>query len=180
MIEQTIARHFPRTGLLPYENEERTISNEIQIPLLKGLYLWRTPKLSSSKPVDINLNEITIIPEISKPQSSRHQMLYHYLSSVLEAGDISAHTASVAWDEWNLLRQSIGNSLPVPDAAPGPEGQLLYAWNKEEHHLEAEIFPDDTIEFFYLNRVTNETWEKDCEAGEPISQDIASRLKIFI
>jgi hypothetical protein len=108
------------------------------------------------------------------------QELNHYLSSVQEAGNISTHTASVAWDEWNLLCHSVGSLLPIPDAAPGPEGQLLYAWNKEEHHFEAEIFPDDTIEFFYWNRKTNEAWEKDCKTGDPISQDIVSRLKIFI
>src|SRR5438034_355379 len=39
----------------------------------------------------------------------------------------------------------------VPDARPGPNGELLYSWDRDEHHLELEIFLDAPAEFFYEN-----------------------------
>ncbi len=180
MTGQVPTMTSPETWLLSYGNEKSTYTKEKENRLLKGLNSWINRVSGSSLPEKIIFSISTILPEVSDTQSSRRQMLSHYLVSVREAGDISAHTASVAWKVWNLLSHSMDNSLPVPDAAPGPEGQLLYVWEKKEHYFEAEIFPNDIIEFFYWNRETNEAWEKDCNAGEPIFRDIEFWLKFFI
>ena len=121
-----------------------------------------------------------IITQAPASEMTRPQMLYHYLVSVRDAGDIDAKTASLAWIAWKRISDAMGEPLLVPDAASGPEGQLLYAWNQGEHHLELEIFPAEPAEFFYLNRSSNETWEEEYTVGNPVSQEAKARLNVFM
>ncbi len=132
----------------------------------------------AQEPARNELPAISATGEYSK-ELSRMQQLNYYLGSVRDAGDISESTATLALIAWATLSDAISNSLSVPDAAPGPEGQLLYAWNKGEHHLELEIFPNSPAEFFYLNRVSNESWEDEYDVNTPVSQQAKDKLSIF-
>ena len=109
----------------------------------------------------------------------RAQRLNHYLASVRDAGEISADVAIRALSAWFTLRGAMLENLSVPDAAPGPEGQLLYAWNNVEHHLELEVFPNGPAEFFYLNRFSNDSWEDEFNVNTPVSQRVHDALSIF-
>ena len=46
--------------------------------------------------------------------------------------------------------------MPIPMACTGPDGRMLYSWDNKQHHFEAEFFPDGKIEFFSMDRKTNE------------------------
>ena len=109
---------------------------------------------------------------------TRVQELAYYLGTVSNAGDISSETAKAALTVWNDLSQMF-RALAVPDAAPGPDRQLLYTWNRGKHHLELEIFPAAPAEFFYYNRDSEATWQEDYRVGDPLSTDAQAKLSIF-
>lgn len=100
-------------------------------------------------------------------QDSRIAGLRRYLAQVSsyeeEAPLISEATAASSLAAWKALWSASGKRLSVPDACPGPDGQLLYTWDREEHHLELEIFPSGRGEFFYRNRKSGELWDWDLE-----------------
>lgn len=111
---------------------------------------------------------------------TRQQKLYHYLPDVKKAGEITSSTTKIAWEAWCSLYYFMDKRLPVPDAGTGPDGQLLYVWDKGMHHFEMEIFPDAPAEFFYLNRETDETWELDYIIGEPLNIKIKTWLGLCV
>jgi hypothetical protein len=71
---------------------------------------------------------------------------------------ITTVTASLAEKVWFNLSKLIGRSLPVPSAATGPDGQVLYSWSVGKDHLEIEILPTGSAEVFYRNRISGENW----------------------
>jgi hypothetical protein len=115
---------------------------------------------------------------LENSDEERVQGLAYYLGTVSAAGEITPSTAALALKFWNELRRAV-RGLPVPDAAPGPEGQLLYTWNRAEHHLEAEIFPNGSIEMFYRNRITGDLWGHDSTAGDALSEEVITRLRLM-
>jgi hypothetical protein len=107
------------------------------------------------------------------------QRLHHYLEEAIKTRDLDAKTASLAMRVWRTLSALSSNELPVPDAGVGPNGQLLYTWNKDEHHFELEIFPDRHGEFFYLNRRTDEMWDCEYNIGDSVPDEAKEKLREF-
>src|ERR1700686_3811777 len=68
--------------------------------------------------------------------------LGHYLHRSEEQGLIPQQVVHLAWDAWAKLSAATQSTLPVPDACPGPDGQVLYSWESGDDYLELEIFPD--------------------------------------
>ncbi|MFI5337799.1 MAG: hypothetical protein ACHQ5A_13510 [Opitutales bacterium] len=93
---------------------------------------------------------------------------------------ITPRVARLAWNAWTSLSNSTGNVLLVPDACPGPDGELLYTWDRGEHHLELEIFADTPGELFYENDVSGEVGEAALVIGEPIPAEVLDRLRLFV
>ncbi len=106
---------------------------------------------------------------------AREQHLYHYLTAIRVQGEIAPETAEAAWKMWKdckcKLLEKTGKTLPVPDAAPGPNGELLYTWNKEEHHFELEFIAGAPMEFFYRNRNTGKFWGIEYSQGEDLPEE---------
>lgn len=67
--------------------------------------------------------------------------------------------------------------LPIPAACTGPDGQVCYVWDNNEHHLEIEFIPDSPIEFFYRNRETGECF--DSELCGPLSDIQLEKVNLF-
>ena len=97
-------------------------------------------------------------------------------------GGICCHNNSnrgagrAAWrDIWTASR----GQMPIPAACTGPDGQMLYAWDHGQHHLELEIFPHKDAEFFYKDRQTRELWGEDYKVGDPLPYDAIKKFKFF-
>ena len=94
-------------------------------------------------------------------------------------------TKGMAWvcarafiDVW----EAAGYALPVPAACSGPDGQMLYSWDRGRHHLELELFPNGDVlgEFFYRDRESGDLWSEEYEAGGDLNPEIVSKLRLFV
>jgi hypothetical protein len=108
------------------------------------------------------------------------QGLVDYLYEIADQELIPQRVARLAWNAWTTLSNSTGNALLVPDACPGPEGELLYTWDRGEHHLELEIFADAPAEFFYENDASGEASEWTFLIGEPLPAEVLDKLRLFV
>lgn len=113
-------------------------------------------------------------------EKARAQRLYHYLKAIVRTRDIDIQTGEFAWIAWNYLSDAMLNRLSVPDACPGVNGQLLYTWDRDEHHLEIEIFPRASAEFFYRNRISGQLWEDDYEINASLPEEAIAKLNYFL
>ena len=91
-----------------------------------------------------------------------------FLDRVAAEGVIPHDLAALAQDVWQTAWQESGNRLSRPATTAGEGGPVGFNWDRGEHHLEAEIPRDGPVEWFYLNRTTDETWEADQPAGAPL------------
>ncbi len=112
-------------------------------------------------------------------QKGREQRLYVYLGELRDSKRIDGYTAIIARRVWRELRRATADTIRVPNASAGGEGQVLYTWNEREHHLELEIFPDGRTEFFYRNRRTGKLWDHDQLEGAPIPTDVVEKAALF-
>src|SRR5438552_1289918 len=106
------------------------------------------------------MSETSMVPAPVEFQLLRRvQGLVDYLYQIVDQELVTPRVARLAWEAWSALSNSVGNALLVPDACPGPNGELLYTWDRGEHHLELEIFPTAPAELFYENNATGAVWE---------------------
>ena len=108
----------------------------------------------------------------------RAQELEGYLTKIRDERLVSPAMAELAWTAWEQLSGNVGD-LAVPDACPGPDGQLLFSWEREPHYLELELFLDGPGEFFYRNDHTGALWQCEWRAGEPVPTEAAAKLALF-
>jgi hypothetical protein len=101
-----------------------------------------------------------------------------YLREVSDGSNplISPVTACRAAQAWVDVSEATGNALPVPAACTGPDGQMMYVWDKGRHHLELEIAADGTAEFFYRDRQTGELWGEEYRPGAQLAAEIVAKL----
>jgi len=93
---------------------------------------------------------------------------------------ITPETALLASKAWNLICIASGGKMPIPAACTGPDGQMLYSWDRDRHHLELEIIPGNPAEFFYRDRLTRELWGEDYNIGDPIPVEAMEKFKLFM
>ena len=75
---------------------------------------------------------------------------------------ISDDTARVALQTWANLQAATDGSLSVPNAAPGDDGHLMFAWDKGRHHLEIEFASGALPSLFYADRTDfSSSWEME-------------------
>jgi hypothetical protein len=110
--------------------------------------------------------------------------LVRYLESI-SSGDkdqqaITPETARLALRAWAQLATAMDYRMPVPNACAGPNGELLYTWDRREHHFELEVFPDGHAEFFYANRLSSDVREADYQVGDPVPVAALPELQFFV
>jgi hypothetical protein len=121
--------------------------------------------------------------EILKPDSGEltERIIEHisYLRDVFKTDLITADLAREARVAWFECWAATGYTLPVPAACTGPDGQLQYVWDRDEHHLELNFSPSESASFFYRNRRTGDLWMEDYTAG---AVDLATieKLKLVV
>lgn len=78
-----------------------------------------------------------------------------WLEETAKRGGITAKTFLNARRLWKALKDYFGNDFKVPAQAAGPDGQLLWTWDKKDHHFEIEFCSEgepETTDYFYRNR----------------------------
>ncbi len=113
-------------------------------------------------------------------QKMRAQQLFDYLASLVLDQHITARTAGDARRAWEQLVKEFGSRVPVPDVGAGPDGQILFSWNNDEHHFELEIMPEGIAEFFYLNMRTDKMWSLSYSVGNSLPNHVAEGLHPFL
>jgi hypothetical protein len=111
------------------------------------------------------MRENTMVTEY---QLNRRRRMNSYLNSLKDEAKRINGDESVIWlaeDLITLLIHKIaqqGKVLEIPDCCPSESNEgdfhVMFAWDKDEHYLECEIYNTGLIEFFYRNRLTNKTW----------------------
>jgi hypothetical protein len=86
--------------------------------------------------------------------------LHSYLNALVNEKIVSSPLASTAWRWWQNAEGQFVGQLPVPSAAPGPDGQILYTWDKGENHLEVEFCGAEPATLFHMNRITGAASER--------------------
>lgn len=111
---------------------------------------------------------------------SKHFEYLKRISSGAEAL-VSVTVAEQAKHVWLKCMEMFGSLLVLPAAGATPDGQIIYSWDSEEHHLEAEIFGGThAVEWFYRNRESGEFWEQEIGERESLSGEIVSALRHFL
>lgn len=98
------------------------------------------------------------------------------LGIAVARGDISSDTALLAREAWKEIERSL-SFLPPPIVSTVENAQVMLSWDKNEHHLIIEIFPDKSVELFYSNRNTHSPWEYDSTVGASLPIEIVERIK---
>ncbi len=111
----------------------------------------------------------------SSVQLKSHNM---FLAQVTRDELVGSEVTGAAKEAWWKIFAVTDGLMPYPAGCAGPEGDLLYYWDFNEHHLELEFALNRIPEFFYRNRLTNELWESVLDA-ESIPQDAVAKLKLF-
>jgi hypothetical protein len=55
---------------------------------------------------------------------------------------------------------------PTGQSSIGPDGEVHYSFNYKAQHVELDVCPDGHLEWFYLNRATDESWLKEVPPEE--------------
>ena len=123
--------------VLQYQPSGEAVDQNSQVVQLKIAYRDELPPMSYAPTGSMDARSEALLRE-----KARAQILSYYLGKVSRAGEIDHHTAVLSWRAWLSLRNATSPLLPVPDACSGPDGQLLFTWDRGEHHLELEVFPN--------------------------------------
>jgi hypothetical protein len=107
------------------------------------------------KNMDVNIQWTSTV------SSGKTGFLNSYLNLLVQEGLVAKETADSAWQAWRDLDNYFLGELPVPGASPGPDGQILYTWDKGDHHLEIEFFACEPTTVFCMDRATGFAEERD-------------------
>lgn len=182
VVQQTPAYHFqyqpkkptnlfyPRTGdpTLKIKRFPLVELAPITSSLHSGIEVIANEKVMSTSVMESEINDI-----------GREQRLSRFISDLRDKKIITDVAALRAWNIWKQLSKCKGKSLRVPDASAGPDDAFIFIWNKDEHHLELEIFPGGALDFFYRNRKSGDLWSSEYKVGEILAQDVLEKLAIF-
>ena len=90
------------------------------------------------------------------------------------------NTAGLVKYIWDRLKGNvpgvIGLRVPVLDVLN--EGAML-TWDQGNYHLDAEIFPGQSVEFFFRNRQTGEVWNREFDIVAKLPEDFLVYLRYF-
>lgn len=87
-----------------------------------------------------------------------------YLKSEAEIGGLSPAMAAYAEE----VTAHLGALAYNASVGVGADDVVMFCWNKANHHLELELFPDRHGEWFYLDHDTNAMWEAAYDATAPL------------
>jgi hypothetical protein len=154
---------------------------------LRALALWRIRLLLRGESA-IEPKDTTFEQEAATKQQleylGRVAGLMRYLEGAEAARLVVPSVATAARQIWATLSAAFDHQLSVPDACPGPDGDLLYTWDRRDdrgdQHFELEIEPGTVPTAFSWNRRTGETWLGDAEESSTDWEEVLSSLRAFL
>jgi hypothetical protein len=103
-----------------------------------------------------------------------------WLDTIVSNRLVTQEVSDLAKQVWHQIWRQSECLMPVPPACTGPDGQVSYCWNMDEHHFEVEIVSKDEIDVFYRNRQTKETWLEENQIDNILSARVTDVIKLFI
>lgn len=121
--------------------------------------------------------------ELAEAVGGRSGRLLEYVRS-LSSGEpadqaITPAAANKALAAWAELWKASRFLAPVPDVGPADDGHLVFAWSRDEHYLELEVFQDGRCEMFYRNRSTGSLWSAEYHVGLDLPSEAVKKLELF-
>lgn len=93
---------------------------------------------------------------------------------------ISPETAAKAALVCDMIRDATGGRMPVPAGCTGPDGQMFYSWDRGRHHLELEIVPGESDDWFYRDRESRDDhWLVEYNVGDPLPDEVLAAMGFF-
>lgn len=108
-------------------------------------------RMSRYWPVELDIHN----SKIAALRENAGERWLRYLRS-LPMRHLSTSTAAAASERlWTRLTEEI-EAITPPNASPTDDGGVLMSWTRDAH-IEIEVMPDGTYEWFYRHRATNTT-----------------------
>ena len=82
----------------------------------------------------------------------------------LSAGPLSSERAEQICRLWAVLERRVGPALRPPHAGPLENDGFAMSWDNGRHHLEIEVSPGGTYDWFYMDRDSD---LREGEEGQP-------------
>jgi hypothetical protein len=98
-----------------------------------------------------------------------------FIRQLHDGRHLTDEQAAAAPRLWARVRQLQPHLLP-PHTGIAEDGSLLMAWDRGHHHLDLEVLPNGTVEWFYLDRASDRAEGEDVEAGGDLPGDFTARL----
>lgn len=108
--------------------------------------------------------------------------LKEYLDKLGRLGVITPLSSKKYYEAWHNVNQALstkGIILPIPNACPSPDGEMLFTWDSDQHHFEYELNLDDTVEYYYKNRYTRLDWYAEGIINQLIPDEAIEKLSYF-
>jgi hypothetical protein len=98
----------------------------------------------------------------------------------LPARNLASSDVAGACDQlWINLYELVADIVP-PDAGPTNDGGLLMSWDQKGRHLEIEVYPDTSYEWFFRERTANVTESGTARTVDTISDELAHWLRYLL
>lgn len=122
--------------------------------------------------LDIHNKRVAALRENTQERWAR------YLRSLPLRNLATAESAAASERLWTRLTEEIEQLVP-PNASPTDDGGILMSWTKSGHHLEIEVMPDASYEWFYRHRALDVA-EGGFEDNDNLRDELVGRLRQVI
>jgi hypothetical protein len=97
----------------------------------------------------------------------------------MEDGFIADSVRDATWYAWQVLNIHTADGLKVPDACPGPNGEVALSWDDGSKHFEVEVDRQARVTCFYQDLELKNAWEVPTDPHGQMDERIKTALGIF-
>jgi hypothetical protein len=78
-----------------------------------------------------------------------------------------------------ILRDVRGalSGIPIPTIAEGPDGMVGMTWENGIQHVNVQVLPDGSVEFFAEDLITRDLWSEETRWEAPLTSGLIEHLK---
>ena len=125
-------------------------------------------------PLDIDIHN----RRVAAPRENVHERWARYLRSLPLRHLATAEASAASERLWVRLVEEVEQLLP-PNASPTDDGGILMSWTRDGRHLEIEVMPDASYEWFYRHRALDIA-EGGVESEDSLRDGLIARLRQVI